>query len=1127
MSDDSARKPAKDETSSTGKKKSPLLKALKIFLITVGVLVALLLGIITVAVSYLSPRRLTPLVEKLANDNLHADVTLGRAEISFWKTFPRLVVEIDSLNVRSQAFDSLPEARRASLPVYSDSLLSLRSFSGALSIPALLKGDIALDYITLDSPKFNLVQATPELSSIDIFPTSAEGKSKSSSSMPDISIGRFGIKGGFPIRYTSVPDSIDASVVLSTTSLDGEQNPRYVIEVNGLTSASVADFTLSDISLGLDGEVKWSPAHPYLVELDRFSIGINDIRSLLSAKVDFDNTPTVESLNFQLLPAQASSLINLIPSDIRGELAKVDARFTIAAALELTSPFRLGTDTVPSAFVSLDIPEGSADYDGMHLDKFSLRATAAVDGAAPDKSVITVERLHAVGEGIGFDLKATVTSPLSDPRAVGKFKGGLRAQRLPKSLFDNLPLTARGDLKADFDFDLRRSYLTRENFHHIKLSGDATLTGLEVAMAAMGVDLKARELALKLGTSSSFVTGAGTIDSLITASLTVDTISCQLPGMSLQGARIKAGVGMKNIAATADTTQITPLGGRLVADRIVFSTTAEDSMRLRLRNAIIGASVRRFKADTSKPQLTLNVTTDRAFYGSDMVKAIVGKAMLYVTVHPQMPRVRPAAPTDSASIARRAERREARRLADSIARAQDQVLDIGVDGSLANIMRKWNARGTLRADRVGVFTPAFPLRTRLSALRLDFTSDSLNLREIGLRLGRSNFTVNGTVANITRALTSRSGRQPLRARLTLDADTIDVNQLTAAIFAGAAWTESHTSMGLGADTENEATLEAASHVSSDSMAVFVVPSNIDAALSVTAHHISYSNLIFKNFAGKVDVFDGAVKLSDLRAASDIGSIALTALYSAPVRTDASFAFGMNVSDFNLAQFMRIVPAVDSIMPLLNGISGIINAQMAATTRIDSAMNIELPTLKAALSIKGDSLRLIDEEVYRKIGKWLLFKDRQHNVIDSMSVQMVIEDSRLELFPFIFNLDRYRLGVMGSNDLALNLNYHIAVLKSPIPFKFGINVKGTPDKMKIRLGRAHFNEKSTAATYQLADTTRINLVREISNIFRRGVSGAKLNPLSLKRPAALEDVSSQTDTLSSADSLYFKQQGLQF
>ncbi|MDE5666243.1 MAG: hypothetical protein K2I31_09985, partial [Duncaniella sp.] len=96
-----------------------------------------------------------------------------------------------------------------------------------------------------------------------------------------------------------------------------------------------------------------------------------------------------------------------------------------------------------------------------------------------------------------------------------------------------------------------------------------------------------------------------------------------------------------------------------------------------------------------------------------------------------------------------------------------------------------------------------------------------------------------------------------------------------------------------------------------------------------------------------------------------------------------------------------------------------------------------------------------------------------------------------------------------------------------PFKFGINISGNVDDMKIRLGKAKFNEKNMPKSVAIADTTRINLVKEIGNIFRRGVRDANLGSLDF---SGLPDSDSSenhsaTDTISHSDSLYFIRQGL--
>ena len=147
------------------------------------------------------------------------------------------------------------------------------------------------------------------------------------------------------------------------------------------------------------------------------------------------------------------------------------------------------------------------------------------------------------------------------------------------------------------------------------------------------------------------------------------------------------------------------------------------------------------------------------------------------------------------------------------------------------------------------------------------------------------------------------------------------------------------------------------------------------------------------------------------------------------------------------------------------------------------------------------------------------------MIDKLTVEALVKDSQLELFPFMFTMDRYKLGVLGYNDLAMNFNYHISVLKSPIPFKFGINLKGNPDNMKVRVGRAKFKENMVAERVTIVDTTRINLVRQIQNVFRRGIdrsSRLNLYDSGQKVERFTEDAS---DTISHADSLLFIQEGL--
>ncbi len=1113
--------------------------------ITLGVIVMLVLAAITIAVSYLKPERLTPLVAKYVNEYLNADVTVGRVELSFWGTFPRLELDVRDLQVQSNAFDKLPDDVRRQLPVYSDSLMSVRHFNGAVNIPKLSVGEIALYDILIENPRFNLVIATPDVANYDIFPESDEEKNESVEiPIPSVTFGTFKIVDGMPVRYFSVPDSTDVALMLTATKLEGADAPVYSLDMKGVTSAMLPGLNVESLQFGIGGNVHWDRNSPMGVEFDKFNVKINEVLTEISAKVNFEKDLRIETLHFTLLQTPVNEIVNLVPQDMRGELNCVSTNLGIAADVQLTKSYRVGVDSLPSFDMAIEIPEGKLKYETLVLNRFAMECVVNVDGSDFNKSVVDVKRLLAVGEGVGFELSAKATGFLTDPVVSGAFKGGMEIQRLPKRLLSKLPCEISGSLRADSRFYLKQSYFDRSEFHRIRLTGDACLKNFTLSIPELPAEIYAHDVDLFLGTNSKFTRGGMSVDSLLTASLMIDTIYANVTGMTLQGKALKAGVGCRNIATSADTTVVNPIGGRIVAERLFFRSDA-DSMRVRLKDASVGAVLSRFKGDKHKPQLALTIGANRAMYGDRLTRALLSDASVKVMVYPQTPRISkrmrarmdslrgiyPELPSDSIFRMALPAGKHRMRLRDSAAIADGQVLDLEVDNTVRELLRKWGARGSMQAKRVGVFTRMFPLRNRVADLNIRFNSDSVVISDTKYHAGKSDFLINGTISNMTRALTTASMRHRLRVDLTLQSDTIDVNEMAAATFAGAAYLDQNIageSTSFIPDTEDEEKLQAAVVTASDTIAALVVPSNIEATINIKADNILYSDIAFRNFTGTMNIYNGAINLNRLSASTDIGSIDLNALYNAPSRSDVSFAFGMLVKDFRVARFLNLMPAVDSLMPLLNDIDGIINADIAATTELDSAMNIEIPTLRAVMKLSGDSLKVIDEATYRTIGKWLMFKNKDRNMIDHMNVEMIIDDSQLRLFPFMFYFDRYKLGVSGYNDLAMNLNYHIAVLKSPIPFKFGINISGNVDDMKIRLGRAKFNEKDMAKTVSIADTTRVNLVREIQNVFRRGVLNSKFKKLNLSgvsQPADVNDADVGADTLSRTDSLYFIKEGL--
>lgn len=242
-------------------------------------------------------------------------------------------------------------------------------------------------------------------------------------------------------------------------------------------------------------------------------------------------------------------------------------------------------------------------------------------------------------------------------------------------------------------------------------------------------------------------------------------------------------------------------------------------------------------------------------------------------------------------------------------------------------------------------------------------------------------------------------------------------------------------------------------------------------------------MVFENVRGEVNVRDQAVHLNALRMKGLDASMFATVVYRATEKKRGYAGFDFRLRRINIGKLVDFIPSLDTIVPMLRSFKGQVNFDAAAEARLDSNMNIKIPSLRAAVRIDGDSLVLMDGETFSEISKMLRFKNKKRNVFDSISVNVTVKDGNVTVYPFVVQIDRYKAAVGGTQGLDMNFNYHISILKSPLPFKMGVTITGNLDKMKFKLGKAKYKDAVTPVAIRQVDSTRVNLGRDIVNDFR--------------------------------------------
>ncbi|MDE7346633.1 MAG: AsmA-like C-terminal region-containing protein [Muribaculaceae bacterium] len=1127
---------------------SVIAKTLKIAGWTLVALLVAVSVLLVCAVKFLDSKYLAPMVEREVNEYIEGEVKIGNLRLGFNPHFPILGIELDNLSVISHALDSLTVKQRGHLPNYADSLMTLDHLSGALDIKRLLfNNELSIHDVSLRGLSVNIVIAHNGRPNYDVMrhhDNSTDTLSKSD--MPGFRINHFSLEQPKEIRFYNAADSTSASVLLLTdAAVDGEKQPTYRLKLNGNVSSPKATLitNLDQISFGVNGKIYWNPSAPGLVALDEMELRGAFLNALVSCEIDFTEDPIARKGVIHLSPVAVTDLLDVLPDSIRREHRLYNPYFSTDAAIagrfELTQPMNLTTDTIPSANIDISISPATLNYGTAHLTDLSLDMAVKTETNLPDRTTIDIRRFTVAGPGTQLTASATLATPITDPAFEANLEGKIDFRDLPPILTEKIPGYLAGVITADLKAKGTTSMMKPERLHHLVADGLLTAKNIYFLSADTTKFVEVGNAKIELD-SKRIVNDLP----LLKAKVDLDTATVLVSGIDLAFGGVSLGIGADNPTTKRDTTIMMPILGNLKVERFnIISIT--DSAGARIRDIQGPVHLKQIKGNGPIPRISTDLLIGSVSAGTLSDRFLINntkvKATLYKTDTAPKPKVQtrkksykereytyisPAAVHKYVYYKRTHRKHHTKRVYTAEGSDNDEMLIWNLTPQFQRFLNEWKLSGTVNTNNARLLTPFFPLKNHISTLALRFNNDTVNISNISLRAGASDITMSGVVSNVRRAFTSKTDND-LKGNFSLLSDTIDINEISAGIFTGAAYASDlrHGKKHIKAkdDKTLASKLNDLAKKGSGKGAPVLIPVNIDANLKIEANRLLYSDVEMQGVGADLLVYDGGVNLHDLTADSDAGNLSLSALYCAPNPRDMHFGFGMQLNDFNIAKFVKMVPAIDSITPLMHNFSGMIGANIAATCQIDSGMNIDLPSLNAAIRITGDNLSFIDPEKYRTLGKWLGFKDKADNTIHSLNVEMTVEDGLMRVYPFTFNIDRYRLGIYGSNNIAMDFDYHLAVLKSPIPFKFGITVSGNPKKYKVRFGGAKFKEDSVIESVDVVNNARINLLDQIQGVFRRGVRNSRFAKLKVARPAGFEQLPDMT--LSAEDSLRLIKEGL--
>lgn len=1069
----------------------------KIVGITVGVLATLFF--ILPAISFcilqwaiLPPERLTPLVVEEANKFIEAHLECEKVELTYFETYPHLGIRLTNGRLISHKAED-ETAHHEELAIPSDSLLCFTQAVVSLRpTDYLFGGKITIGEIKIDSPRFYGYVNKDGHANWDIYHTDDSVAGSTAEPLPPIDLQKLHITNGH-FTYNDRQQDMFAQIDGFFLDLKGSlANGRNTMEVETGTSSILfrsPAYTLQN-KLALTFKSGLVLSNNYnTVRLKGAELMMNKLP--FTAEGSITALPEQRSLQIDmkmgLKVSDMNDLLGFIPDAYFQNRDKTEAKGTIL--LEGNILGNLNDSIVPTVDLCCRIDNGSYHIKGVErgIDTLQMDMDIHLDGQNLNASFISLETLTLKGEDTSLDMHGKVTNLMKNPAVDVRMKGRVDFTRLAKEFLNPDTFLLEGVVDADLSARFTTNDVMQSRTDRIQATGSLNIDNFKALSQPLGMDMYIAGASFFVGSTekeSQYLNAKN----LLNATLSLDTLNIKYKDEI--STNISKLVMSANTAPTFDTTAVIPLSGSIRFDK--FRAKLPDSTWLIAGQTLLRGGVKGSASDKRTPMVAASIEVDTLKYFIPAMRT--GVVLSGSTFNVEVLSLK------EARQQRRLQQQEQQRAASSRQRsAKTLALPQQIQTDSADItnqlLRKWEVRGNVEFAHMRAFSRLFPIRMYMEKTNMKFNTNNITLSNAHLHLGKSDLTLNGELKSIRQALL-RGGK--LKGNFALTSDYLDCNELMQAMNNGMKYEETHPVVTASSALADGAMIEMDTRALADSIAkapedatdqLFMIPKFLDVTLHTDVKQIDFKDLKLEKVQGEVILRDQSANLSNLDMHSNIGCGKLTLVYTAKDKSGATAGFDLDMEDVVVDKLIGLFPAIDTLIPMLRSFEGVVDCQMTTTCRIDSTMSVVLPSVNSACFLHGKDMVLMDGETFTEISKTLMFKNKERNVIDSISVDLMVKDNKIEVYPFMVEVDRYRVAVGGTHNLDMTFNYHISVLKSPVPFKLGIDITGNLDDFKYKIVKCRYKDLFKPAKMAEMDSTRIDIRRTIRETIRKQIKEA--------------------------------------
>jgi hypothetical protein len=460
----------------------------------------LLLVLFLIAAPFLFKDKIVSIVKEQANKNLNAKVDFGDFDLTLFSSFPDFRFKIQNVSVLNIA------------PFEGDTLAFIKELSADINLKSVISGGpYGINSVVIDKARIHGVVMPNGKANWDITKPSADstGKPTPESEEPaqfSMKLKAFKIKHAY-IVYDDQQSKMYGKLDGFNYGLKGDFTQDNFVMSNLLEIAKTT-FNMGGVPYLSEAKLRFKadldmdmPKMKFTFKDNEFDL--NDLGVGFSGFVEMPDTNIKMDLTFMARQTEFKSILSLIPLVYTKDFASVKT----AGKLSLDG-FAKGiynASSLPAFGVNLKIDDAMFKYPSLPKSVNDIHLDLSVNNpnGQLDATVVDLKRFHLVMAGNPVDMKAYITTPVSDPNLRAEVIGVINLA----SVKDFAPLEKGDDLngviKSDIKVAGRMSAIEKKDFDNFKAEGSLQIDNMNYKTTTLPYEVSLKTMLLKF--SNEFV----------------------------------------------------------------------------------------------------------------------------------------------------------------------------------------------------------------------------------------------------------------------------------------------------------------------------------------------------------------------------------------------------------------------------------------------------------------------------------------------------------------------------------------------------------------------------------------------------------------------------------------------